>query len=287
MGWGVARLVAARRCEGRSDPEPTQGLQRVGRLRTVPQERCSVGREPGGRVTNHPAFIRATCPEAGRSPITGVRSVRGSSPDRAPGASRLHGAPRARAIDGPGLRADRPLVSPAGDLDGEAAVAERGDNQPAARVRRIRLRVAPSTERHEAVEIEVRAPLGALHNVVDLEPGACAARLTDPPGAGENLRADPAPGLQVCRRSTAGEGTTRPDAAPRGLTDTDPGSDSPGALHASQTEVCPRGQTGEFDTEEDAGGRVAACNSHSGRHSRQPARKIAIGFGEPTTRFPR
>jgi hypothetical protein len=29
-----------------------------------------VGREPGGRVTNHPAFIGATGPEASRSTIT-------------------------------------------------------------------------------------------------------------------------------------------------------------------------------------------------------------------------
>src|SRR5258708_21549344 len=47
---------------------------------------------------------------------------------------RLRGAPRARAIDGPGLRADRPLISPSGHLDGEVPDAARGDEQPAARV---------------------------------------------------------------------------------------------------------------------------------------------------------
>src|SRR5258705_1491221 len=55
---------------------------------------------------------------------------------------RLRGAPRARAIDGPGLRADRPLISPSGHLDGEVPDAARGDEQPAARVGGIRLGMA-------------------------------------------------------------------------------------------------------------------------------------------------
>jgi hypothetical protein len=54
------------------------------------------------------------------------------------------------------LRADGPLVSPSGDLGGEAPVAERGDDQPAARVGGIRLGMAGRTECHQAVEIEVR-----------------------------------------------------------------------------------------------------------------------------------
>ncbi len=89
----------------------------------------------------------------------------GSLPDSAPEVPRLRGAPRARAIDGPGLRADRPLISPSGDLGGEAPVAERGDDQPAAGVGGIRLGMARRTERDQAVEIEVRAPLGALDDV--------------------------------------------------------------------------------------------------------------------------
>jgi hypothetical protein len=82
------------------------------------------------------------------------------------------------------LRADRPLISPSGDLDGEAPLAERGDDQPAPRVGGIRLGVAGRTERHQAVEIEVRAPLGALDDMVDLE-GAPAATGLAPAGAPE------------------------------------------------------------------------------------------------------
>ena len=73
------------------------------------------------------------------------------------------------------LRADRPLTSPSGDLAGEAPVAERGDDQPAACIRGIGLGMTPATERHQPVEIEVRAPLGALDDVVDLgDPSAAA-----------------------------------------------------------------------------------------------------------------
>jgi hypothetical protein len=69
------------------------------------------------------------------------------------------------------LRADRPLIGPADDRDGEAAGADRGDDQAAARVGGIRLDVARRTECYQAVEVEVGASLGALDDVVDLEAG--------------------------------------------------------------------------------------------------------------------
>ena len=53
------------------------------------------------------------------------------------------------------------------DLAGEATLATRGDHQPAARVGGIGLRMARRTERHQAVEIEVRAALGALDDPKD------------------------------------------------------------------------------------------------------------------------
>jgi hypothetical protein len=71
------------------------------------------------------------------------------------------------------LRADCPLISPSSDLAGEAPVAEWDDDQAAARVGGIRLGMARRAERHQVVEIEVRAPLGALDDVVELgEPSA-------------------------------------------------------------------------------------------------------------------
>jgi hypothetical protein len=82
-------------------------------------------------------------------------------------------------------RADLPLVSPLSDLDGEAPAAERGDDQPAVHVGSIRLGMARRTERHQAVEIKVRAPLGALDDVVDLEGAPAATGLAPPAGAEE------------------------------------------------------------------------------------------------------
>ena len=87
------------------------------------------------------------------------------------------------------LRADGPLISSSGDLDGEAPVAERGDEHPAAHVGGIRLGMAWRAERHQAVEIEVRAALGALDDMVDLEGAPAAAGLAPPAGApGEVMR---------------------------------------------------------------------------------------------------
>jgi hypothetical protein len=62
---------------------------------------------------------------------------------------------------------DRPLIGTSDDLDSEAPGAERGDDQAAARVGGIRLGMARRTERHQAVEVEVRAPLGTLDDVVN------------------------------------------------------------------------------------------------------------------------
>jgi hypothetical protein len=66
------------------------------------------------------------------------------------------------------LRAGRPLVGPPGDGEGESPPAKRGDHQPAAHVGGIRLRVTRRAERHQAVEIEVRAALGAFDRMVQI-----------------------------------------------------------------------------------------------------------------------
>src|SRR6266852_8478701 len=94
------------------------------------------------------------------------------------------------------LRADRPLVSPSGDLHGEAPVAERGDDEPTAGIGGIRSGMARRTERHQPVEIEVRAPLGALDDVVDLEGAPAATGLAPPAGPPEHHPPDRRPLLQ-------------------------------------------------------------------------------------------
>jgi hypothetical protein len=52
------------------------------------------------------------------------------------------------------------------------------------------LGMAPRAERHEAVEIEIRAPLGALDDVVDLEGAPAATGLAPPAGAPEHRPSD-------------------------------------------------------------------------------------------------
>jgi hypothetical protein len=83
-----------------------------------------------------------------------------------------------------------PLVSPSGDLASEAPVAKRGDDQAAASVGGICLGMAGRAECDQAVEIEVRAPLGALDDVVDLEGVPAATGLAPPAGAPEHRPAD-------------------------------------------------------------------------------------------------
>jgi len=58
--------------------------------------------------------------------------------------------------------------------------------------------MASGTERHQAVEVEVRAALRALDDVVHLEAGADPAGLAAPLSAGQHLRADLAPALEIC-----------------------------------------------------------------------------------------
>jgi len=53
-------------------------------------------------------------------------------------------------------------------------------------------------ESDETVEVEVRAPLGTLDDVVHLEAGAQATSLADPAGASQDLRANVLVLLQAC-----------------------------------------------------------------------------------------
>ncbi len=114
-----------------------------------------------------------------------------ATPTRAAKSSWLSRRLRAGPRDGRRLRPDLPLVSPSGHLDGEVPGAARADDQPAARVGGIRLDVARRAECHQAVEIEVRAPLGALDDVVGLEGASAATRSAPPAGAPQHRSLDP------------------------------------------------------------------------------------------------
>ena len=61
-----------------------------------------------------------------------------------------------------------PTGHPPDRVEAEPTAAQGAHNEPAALVGRIRLVTAPPAERHEPVQIEVRAALRALHHVVDV-----------------------------------------------------------------------------------------------------------------------
>ena len=58
--------------------------------------------------------------------------------------------------------------------------------------------MAVTAESDEAVEVEVRAALSTLEDVMHLEAGAQATSLADPAGASQDLRANVLVLLQAC-----------------------------------------------------------------------------------------
>ena len=137
--------------------------------------------------------------------------------------------------------ADRPLINSSGDLGGEAPGAERGDDQAAARVGGIRLGVARRTERYQPVEIEVRAPLGAVDDVVDLESAPAATGLAPPAGAPEHHPADCRPLLEAGGGAPGGARAATLDPAARGGADA-PARPKRSRQHQRRQPVCPPGQ---------------------------------------------
>ena len=100
--------------------------------------------------------------------------------------------------------------------------------------------VALAAEGDQLVAIEVRAPLGALDHVMDLEAGRGeAAGLAAPAGAGQNLGPDLAPRLETRRETTKGHRASRPDAPTRGLSNPRAGGEPAGVLH--ERSFCPPG----------------------------------------------
>ncbi len=148
---------------------------------------------------------------------------------------------RIRITGGHPLRAGHPLVRPLDDLEGEATLAKRSDHQPAACIGRIGLRMARRTERDELVEIKVRAALGALDDVVDLEGAPAATGLAPPAGTPEDHPADGRPFLTRRRRPAEGPRPPTQDPAVRRGADPHPRSTG-SSQHRRPQPVCPRGQ---------------------------------------------
>jgi hypothetical protein len=100
------------------------------------------------------------------------------------------------------------------------------------------LGMAGRTECDQAGEIEVRAALGALDDVVDLEGAPAATGLAPPAGAPDHQPADRRPLLQGGRRAPRGARAAPLDPAVRGC------ANAPTCSERSQRRprVCPRGQ---------------------------------------------
>src|SRR6266404_123055 len=100
--------------------------------------------------------------------------------------------------------------------------------------------MARGAERHQPVEVEVRAPLGALDDVVDLEGAPAATGLAPPAGAPEDQPADRRPLLQGGRGAAGGAGAATLDPTARG------GANAPARPERSpqhpRPRFCPRGQ---------------------------------------------
>jgi len=93
---------------------------------------------------------------------------------------------------------DTPFTIPLPHLTAESAVPEGRDDEPALGEGGVRLGVTGPAEGDQAVEIEVRAALGALPDVMHLEAvRGEAAGLAPPAGAGQDLSPDLAPGPEA------------------------------------------------------------------------------------------
>ena len=99
---------------------------------------------------------------------------------------------------------DAPFASPLHHLAVEAALSEGRDDESALAEGGIGLGVAVPAEGDQPVEVEVRAPLGALGDMMHVEAAPDAACLADPVGAGQDLGTDLLPLLEA--RSGSAEG---------------------------------------------------------------------------------
>src|SRR5712664_278712 len=91
---------------------------------------------------------------------------------------------------------DAPFASPLHHLAVESPLSQGRDDEPALAEGGIGLGVAVTAEGDQPVEVEVRAPLGAFGDMMHVEAGPDATRLTDPAGTGQDLGADLLPLLE-------------------------------------------------------------------------------------------
>ena len=124
-----------------------------------------------------------------------------------------------------------PFASPLHHLAVESALSEGRDDESSLAEGGIGLGVAVPAQGDQSIEVEVRAPLGALGDMMHVEAGPDAAGLTDPMGTGQDLGADLPPLLEIRSGSAEGQRPGGSNPAPRGPPHAAPIRES-GACHA-------------------------------------------------------
>ena len=154
-----------------------------------------------------------------------------STVDRAIGHSGLAGTMRGGRSISIALM-DTPFAAPVPHLAVEPAVSQGRDDESALAEGGIGLGVAVAAQGDQPVEVEVRASLGALGHMMHIQAGPDAARLTGPPGAGQDLGANLLPLLETGGGSAEGQRPAGADPPSRGPAHTDLLREPSGACHA-------------------------------------------------------
>ena len=154
-----------------------------------------------------------------------------STVDRAIGHSGLAGTMRGGRSISIALM-DTPFAAPVPHLAVEPAVSQGRDDESALAEGGIGLGVAVAAQGDQPVEVEVRASLGALGHMMHIQAGPDAARLTGPPGAGQDLGANLLPLLETGGGSAEGQRPAGADPATGGPPHADPIREPSGTGHA-------------------------------------------------------
>ena len=175
-------------------------------------------------------------------------SRRDSSPRRSPRDARRPRRACAHVGTG-GLRSstiaiDGPLRGGMDHGEDGTASASRTDHEPPGGIGGIRLCMTRTAERDQPVEVEVRTALGALEDVVDLQTRPRPARLTPPPGAGQDRCADGGPLLMAGRGPAARARAASADPPPCGHSHRGSAFQAASSPHREAWGFCPCGQTG-------------------------------------------
>jgi hypothetical protein len=158
---------------------------------------------------------------------------------------------------------DAPLVRALHHGDAEPPPAQRLDEEASAIERRVRLGVARAAQRDQPVQVEVRAPLGSLDHMVDVQPAAPhPAGLAGPFGPVSRPATGSRPIRSHSPRGAPGRGRRPPrSGAERESHPGPPPHDGPASSPRFPWPFCPRGPSSLRS-------RSSRCSTASGARTR-------------------